>query len=184
MARIRKFSSWKKRRRSEKRSAPTASESDIFGSFGCWTIIAIIIGFFHPLVGVCVFIFAITIALLPNKRPASVPTENIPEVVGESHYQAALARIVAGVPVRIGGVRHPVSVHLVAEPSNPHDRNAIAVFIGPDLVGYISRESLAAFGNKLREVIASGEVLGARVCGGPSPDRPRAMYGVFLDWGD
>jgi hypothetical protein len=60
-------------------------------------------------------------------------------VVGESHYQPALAAV-AG-PKRAGGVEVVVQAVLAAEPNNPYDSHAVAVhLVGGGKVGYLSRE--------------------------------------------
>jgi hypothetical protein len=66
------------------------------------------------------------------------------EVVGESHYQDILWRIVG----RKTAERVRVAVRcccLVAEPENPHDANAIAVRIDGATVGYLSRSDAAEY---------------------------------------
>lgn len=64
-------------------------------------------------------------------------------VVGESHYQDALASI-AG-PKRAGGVEVHVLALLVAEPSNPYDANAVAIHVDGAKVGYLSRDNAIDF---------------------------------------
>ncbi len=58
-------------------------------------------------------------------------------VVGEAAYQSNLWSIVGRQEDR---VRVPCYGFLVAEDGNPYDPNAVAVFIGGNKVGYLSRE--------------------------------------------
>jgi len=63
------------------------------------------------------------------------------EVVGESYYQDALAEI-AG-PKTQAGVDLDVKARLVPEPDNPHDANAVAVYIQGRKVGHLPRDMAA-----------------------------------------
>lgn len=65
------------------------------------------------------------------------------EVVGESSYRAALRSIFG--PGE--GRRHYVA-HLVPEPTNKHDANAVQVLIQKQLVGYLSRRDALKFKRK------------------------------------
>ena len=66
------------------------------------------------------------------------------EVVGESYRQDELSRIVGGRTEEY--VEHPVIAVLMPEPSNPHDPNAIAVWVhGGAQVGYLPRELAARY---------------------------------------
>lgn len=64
-------------------------------------------------------------------------------VVGESHYQPALSRIAGG--KQPDGHHMPVTARLVPEDDNPHDPEAVAVFIHGACVGYLSRRDARAF---------------------------------------
>lgn len=73
------------------------------------------------------------------------------EVVGESHYQAALWALVGG--DRGERVRsHAVGV-LSREPGNPEDENAIQVLIEGHLVGYLSREDAVLYLPGLKSLV-------------------------------
>ena len=63
------------------------------------------------------------------------------DVVGESYYQDALAEI-AG-PKTKAGVDLDVKARLVPEPDNPHDANAVAVYIQGRKVGHLPRDMAA-----------------------------------------
>ena len=60
------------------------------------------------------------------------------EVVGEASYQDNLWRIVGGRYSPDGRVREEVYAVLAAEPDNPYDANAVAVWIQGLKVGYLS----------------------------------------------
>ena len=60
------------------------------------------------------------------------------EVVGESYYQENLWRLV-GPRWPDERVRHPVYAVLVAEDDNPHDANAVALWVQGLKVGHRSR---------------------------------------------
>lgn len=59
------------------------------------------------------------------------------EVVGESHYQDALWRIVEG--RRGDRIRHEVVAVLAPEDDNPYDSNAISIWVNGLKVGHLSR---------------------------------------------
>jgi hypothetical protein len=63
------------------------------------------------------------------------------DVVGGSHYQAALAEI-AG-PKTEAGVDLEVKAQLVPEPDNPTDPQAVAVYIQGRKVGHLARDMAA-----------------------------------------
>jgi hypothetical protein len=62
------------------------------------------------------------------------------EVVGESYRQANLLRLAAGQNRPGGQVRIKVHAMLLAEDGNPHDPNAVAVWIDGLMVGYLPRD--------------------------------------------
>jgi HIRAN domain len=62
------------------------------------------------------------------------------EVVGEASYQDNLWRIIRERRSPDGRVREEVYAVLAAEPDNPYDANAVAVWIQGLKVGYLSRE--------------------------------------------
>ena len=67
------------------------------------------------------------------------PTTGLPtEVVGESHYQDALAWICGGRSE--AGADLDTRALLRADPENPHDENAVEVRINGELVGFLSRD--------------------------------------------
>lgn len=103
------------------------------------------------------------------------------EVVGESYRQEHLWALVgAGRPMPIV---QPTLAILWPEPENPHDPNAIAVWIDGGHVGYLSRSSARELLDGLRSLMerhrglvgAKGEIRG----GGFGIDQPGHL-GVFL----
>jgi rubrerythrin len=102
------------------------------------------------------------------------------EVVGESHYQDELWRVVGGRTTQ--PIRYETLAELLPDPGNPHDANAIEVQVNRECVGYLSREDAVVYGPGLRRLIANhGRVAfhALVVGGGPRGDR-LGYLGVFL----
>jgi hypothetical protein len=104
------------------------------------------------------------------------------EVVGESHYQDELWRCVGRRTT--DRVRVEIEAILVAETDNPHDKDAISVWISGMRVGYLSREDAAeyrtgllALQTKHRSLISLGGVI---VGGGIRANGP-GFLGVWLN---
>lgn len=95
------------------------------------------------------------------------------EVVGESHYQRALRQIAGA-----GEVRRYCAAELVPEDENPHDDKAVAVFIGGEQVGYLSRSDARAFRRRYRGVVGYCEAV---IVGG---GKGKNSLGVWLDTAD
>jgi hypothetical protein len=106
------------------------------------------------------------------------------EVVGEASYQDNLWRIVGGRRAPAGRVREEVYAVLAAEPDNPYDANAVAVWIHGLKVGYLSREDAERYRPGLlaleqehgRSIALAGVIAG----GGMRADGPGRL-GVFLE---
>jgi hypothetical protein len=106
------------------------------------------------------------------------------DVVGESHYQDALWAIVEA----FGGVKRgesarvPIIAILVAEDGNPHDSDAVAVWVSGALIGYIDRELAPDLRQGLLRLQAQAgapiAIKGNVIGGGPG----RSNLGVFLDF--
>jgi hypothetical protein len=64
-------------------------------------------------------------------------------IVGEMPFQHELGRLTG--PRTEEGCHQKCAALLVPEPNNPHDRNAIAVFIHDVQVGYLSHEVCREF---------------------------------------
>jgi hypothetical protein len=100
-------------------------------------------------------------------------------VVGESYRQDALRRVLAG-----AGLDRLVLAQLVRDRTNPHHGGAVAVFVGTDHVGYISRDDLGYEGQSLYKALArlaersSPATCWARVNGG-TPDKPSIGISLF-----
>jgi hypothetical protein len=106
------------------------------------------------------------------------------EVVGEASYQDNLWRIIRERRSSDGRVREEVYAVLAAEPDNPYDANAVAVWIEGLKVGYLSREDarryrpgLQALEQKHGKPIALAGVIAG---GGMRADGPGRL-GVFLE---
>jgi hypothetical protein len=124
-----------------------------------------------------------------QQPPRSVSQAEIPgpgsfavEVVGESHYQDALARICGGVS-EDGAEVYKTAV-LVLEDENPHDGQAVRVEIDELLVGHLSRKNareyrgmLAANGHPTITASCRAVIRG----GWDRGDGDRGMFGVRLD---
>jgi hypothetical protein len=105
------------------------------------------------------------------------------EVVGESYRQANLWRVVGGRHRPEVHVRMNVCAMLLAEDSNPHDPNAVSVWIDGLMVGYLPRDQartlrpglLAVQGREGKPIALEGVIVG----GGMRDDGPGRL-GVFL----
>ena len=105
------------------------------------------------------------------------------EVVGESHYQDNLWRLVGGRSSPDERARVDIHAVLVAETDNPYDPNAVSVWIRGLKVGYLSRDDaqryqpgLLALQKKHGQPIALPGVIAG---GGMREDGPGRL-GVFL----
>lgn len=107
------------------------------------------------------------------------------EVVGESHYQDALWRIV-GADRGSRRVHQPAKATLVPEPDNPYDPNAIGVWVAGHQVGYLGRDNASAMIAGLKSLtsgrrnvrVALNGVIAGRASDASGPDR----LGVFLEY--
>lgn len=103
-------------------------------------------------------------------------------VVGTSHYRRALATIAGNVEGHSALVL--CTAHLVRDPANPFDANAVAVHIGGQLVGHLPRALAAATVNDWAGVPADTVSIttDAAITGGlVVPDRSYE-YAVELDF--
>lgn len=99
------------------------------------------------------------------------------DVVGESHYQPALRKLRNG---RHMATDNYFVADIVAEPENPHDPNACAVYIEGLKVGYLPRDAAADFHQQVADMAVAGTwrfQTKAKLSGGWG-DRP--MVGVLL----
>jgi len=89
--------------------------------------------------------------------PITLPGITEVRVAGESAHQQALLELTGG-HRRYGGVRMETVARLVPEPGNSADPAAIAVTIGAETVGYLSRSDAARYGAMIADAIElSGE---------------------------
>ena len=95
------------------------------------------------------------------------PGGEIAELVGTAPYQESLEEIAGGKPESAPELEK--WAHLVPEPDNPWDRNAVAVYIDARKIGYLPRESSAAYAALLTQLWADSRaraVCRAVVAGG------------------
>lgn len=130
----------------------------------------------------------------PEKKPARTPPAQVTlpplsgritgsqkcgfDIVGESHYQAALRQLRNS---RQMATDNDFVADIVSEPDNPHDGNACAVYIESFKVGYLPRDAAAEFVRQMAEVGLSGVFriqAQAKLSGGWG-DRP--FIGVLLN---
>lgn len=107
------------------------------------------------------------------------------EIVGEAYYQRELAKL-AG-PKTTNGVSVYLDARLVPEPTNRHDRNAVATVINGHTVGYLSRRQAVAYHKAMNERGFGGSSLtgfSARIHGGwlrfDESGRDEGHYSVTL----
>lgn len=122
----------------------------------------------------------------PSLQAAALPpltgkiTGNHPcefDAVGESHYQPALRKLRNS---RHMATDNDFIADIVAEPDNPHDKNACAVYIEGSKVGYLPRNAAADFFKQIADMGVTGPwrfETKAKLSGGWG-DRP--MIGVLL----
>jgi hypothetical protein len=105
------------------------------------------------------------------------------EVVGESFRQDKLQRL-TGYPPPEEPVRKQIHAVLVAEDDNPHDPDAIAVWIDGLHVSYLSRENARRYRPgllKQQQTHRKPIALTGVICGGGMRADGPGMLGVFLD---
>ena len=78
------------------------------------------------------------------------------EAVGESHYQPALLRCCGA--QRGEEVSYGCRAHLMPEPSNPYDSNAVAVQVDGEHVAYLARTDAARWQPLLLKLSEGGSV--------------------------
>ena len=83
-------------------------------------------------------------------RDLLAPAGDIVELVSTAVYQDALGPVADGEP---GPALHVEKwAHLIPEPDNPWDRNAVAVYVDGRKVGYLPREHTAAYASLLGQI--------------------------------
>ncbi len=104
------------------------------------------------------------------------------DVVGESHYQEALESICGGRTEN--SQRLQVEAFLVPENDNPHDSNAVRIYIRDQTVGYLDRETARSFRERMVEIGLTGVATkcSAIIVGGwDRGGGDRGYFGVKLD---
>jgi hypothetical protein len=86
-------------------------------------------------------------------RDVLAPSGDIAELVGTAPYQEALQVIAGDTPESAPELEK--WAHLIPEPDNPWDRNAVAVYIDARKIGYLPRESSAAYAALLTQLWAT-----------------------------
>ena len=108
------------------------------------------------------------------------------EVVGEMHRQDAIGQVAGGRTDRGPAKADGHHAALVPEPDNPHDANAIAVYLEGVLVGYLDRDVAPRWRAVMQAVAATGTVLGcpAVITGGwDRGGGDLGSFGVILNLG-
>ena len=104
-------------------------------------------------------------------------------VVGEGSYQKALAAITGGKTE--DGVQIYCVAHLVPEPRNKYDPNAVSVIIRGQKVGYLSRDDARRMLQVLKRALCGSAATEAVVVGGWKRKRKGAPdeghFGVRLN---
>jgi hypothetical protein len=111
--------------------------------------------------------------------PFLLDGDELVDAVGESFYQPALLR---QCHARKGdAVRFPCRAYLVAQQDNPYDRNAVAVQIGGQLVGHLSRSVAPRWQPLVQELAARGYAATCEaMIAGRGRDGETDNLGVFL----
>lgn len=102
-------------------------------------------------------------------------------VVGESNYQGALERICGGRSEN--GADKEVIAHLVYEPDNPYDDQAVRVDVDGMTVGYLARDTARWFRVQLAEAAPGVSVAQANgvIRGGWLRGDDQGSFGIWLD---
>ena len=100
-------------------------------------------------------------------------------VVGTSHFQDRLLKVVGGRKTE-DGFNLDTTATLVPEPTNPTDKDAVAVFIGGTKVGYLTKEQSNSYAAYLLKQGLPKANCAARVVGGWLRDDDEGHIGVKL----
>jgi hypothetical protein len=106
------------------------------------------------------------------------------DIVGESHYQAALEAICG--PRKEDGEQKQVIAFLILEDSNPYDKFAVRIDIEGKTVGYMSKQSARSFRRQVEKANIPDNGLDlacyAMIRGGwDRGGGDKGHYGVWLD---
>lgn len=122
--------------------------------------------------------------MVDGMRVALLSGHQTLEVVGESHYQDSLWRLVKGRADLAERVRVEIVAVLVAEPNNPYDPNAVAIWIDGWKVGHLSRDNARLYQPGLlvlQQQHGSPVALSGVIVGGGMREDGLGRLGVFLD---
>lgn len=112
----------------------------------------------------------------PGAVAVELSSRGVVKVVGESYHREALERIAGGMTP--DGCKLTEVAMLVAEPTNPYDPNAIAVYIRGLMVGHLSLYDAAVFKPIVDGLLREGKI-------GTCPAFIRGgWYRSESDWGD
>ena len=78
------------------------------------------------------------------------------ETVGIHYRREALVKALNGGPALNKELTLDTTAHLVPEPTNPHDRNAIKVILNGHHIGYVPAEISSAYAKTLTQIIDKG----------------------------
>ena len=122
--------------------------------------------------------------MVDGARAALLDGRETLEVVGESHYQDNLWRLVCDHTDPAERVRVEIIAVLVTEPDNPYDANAVSVWIDGLKVGHLSRNDARLYQPgllALQEKHGTPIALSGVIAGGGMRDDGMGRLGVFLD---
>ena len=120
----------------------------------------------------------------PEAVDVLLPAGDVQDVVGESHYQAALEAICGGKGEEASDIEK--WAHVIPEPDNPYDRNAVAVYIEGQKIGYLPRADAAPYAVLLGHIWSRYHCRGvcrARISGGWKRVHEQKSGGTWTDEG-
>ena len=79
------------------------------------------------------------------------------DVVGEKFHEDEIRRLFPG-DFQSGSRQYEGFAHLIPEPDNPHDPNAIAIKVEGNLVGYLARELATRYVDVMKRLVARGSM--------------------------
>jgi hypothetical protein len=86
--------------------------------------------------------------------------QNTIEVNGESFYKVQLSNVARALEVR-SDYFHQVEAFVKLEPENPYDKNAVAVYVHDEKVGYVNRNDAPVFQEALKDIHGQAWVMAA-----------------------
>jgi hypothetical protein len=113
-------------------------------------------------------------------RAVELPKGETVAIVGEASYQPAISKACGS--TKWEDVRCEISAALVPEPGNPHDSNAVSIYIDGEKVGYLSRGDAIDYRPAMDALRAAGYNAGvcSGVIAGRGPGGETMNLGVFL----